>query len=278
MHLRRLEPRLLAIPLLLAACIPPKDGGDSVSAGEVASTDHASDSAGEGQSETGPVEEPTTGHGPATISTSAEPGTSTTIVESVTTSSASDPETTDPTTPTSISDTSTTFPPDTDVGGDPVVDLDTLQVHTLAVENGGGGLDGVTVYPADLDIPCPEDPPQCVGAPSLGEPLLVVDGAFADPDAVTPGSRVAVLFPYDQPSCVLGCGRISLLFELGNGDGFAGENPLPFDLPCATADSDVWLAFDFGEVANPVSHKVELRLADPCGAKSPASGLTFTPQ
>lgn len=273
--------RLLALPLLLAACIPPKEPGESASASDAASTHDASDSAGDGQSETGgPDEQPTTGPVMTTSATSTDPDSGTTLVESVTTSSASDPEeTTNPTTPTSVSDTSTTMPPETESDGEPVVDLGTLQVHTLGAENGGGGLDGIKVFAADPNLPCPEDPPpQCPGAPSLGEPQLVVDGALAGPDAISLGSRVALLFPYDQPACALGCGRASLLFELGNGDGFAGENSLPLDLPCATADSDVWLAFDFGKVVNDFSHKVELRLVDPCGAKSPTSGLTFTPQ
>lgn len=123
--------------------------------------------------------------------------------------------------------------------------------------------------PDDVDVPAPA----CTGTPILGEPRLLVDGAFAD--SAPPGARVGVLFPFAHSACELGCGTLSLWIK----DHFAhsgGNIDLPAVIPCSTDDEQVHLAVDLGTVGAH-DYEVSLQLTDVCGATSQQRSLAFTP-
>lgn len=115
--------------------------------------------------------------------------------------------------------------------------------------------------------------PACTGAPILGEPRLLVDGAFAD--SAPTGARVGVLFPFSHTACELGCGTLRLAIK----DHFEhsdGNIDLPAAVPCSTDDEQVHLAVDLGTVgAHP--YEVSLQLTDVCGITSQTRQLAFTP-
>ena len=264
--------RRLALPLLLTAC-GPKDAGNTVGASDTSSSDSTGDGLSTtGGPSTGTDDDPTTAPGPVTTSGA----------ESVPTTTADPDGTTSPTAATTL-ETSTTVPGTTTSGGDELPDpsLDDLVVFVLATEGGGVGLDGVARFEPDPALVCPDQPPpECPGGPELGAPKLLVDGVFAGPDAVVDGSRVAALFPFDQPDCALGCGGFDLSVLLLGGDGFAGTGSLPLDLPCSTETSKVWLAVDFGTVHGKGNDKfmTTLRIGDPCFNQSATRFISFIPE
>ncbi|MDC0715313.1 hypothetical protein [Nannocystis bainbridge] len=190
--------------------------------------------------------------------------------------------------PTSESTTSTSGPaPTTGITTEPASTTDASSGTTGAPEaelrifpvelrpSQASGLDGLEWWKPD---PSAEwcDPEPCRGVPTLGEPRWLVDGAFAEPEAIVIGSRVAVLVPYQHPGCALACGMqtTEVTDEIEGGGGIGN---LPADLPCGTAASGVWLALDFGLIVRGGMHRAALRIEDRCAVGTEFWSATFEP-
>jgi hypothetical protein len=156
-----------------------------------------------------------------------------------------------------------------------------LQVLPLHAEPGmQSALDGIAQWQSGEPDGCDAAPPvECGELPAIGAPQLLVDGELAGADAVPLYSSVAALFPFAHPACELGCADLSLTVLIGDGgDGGQMIGSLPVDLPCSTADSDVWLAVDFNRVALPEHYTAQLKLTDRCGASVESPAVVFVPE
>jgi len=152
------------------------------------------------------------------------------------------------------------------------------EVMSLAEEE-PNGLTGVNQWYTDIGVNCFDfvPPAECGAPPSLGEPMVLVDGLFADPASITVGSRVAVVFPYDDPECNLRCGSLIRAMEVVDGGSSNGVGWIPIDLPCSTAIGGVWLAFDFGVINTTTEHSTTVYLQDACETATPEVKFSFTP-
>lgn len=252
--------RTLALLLLIPACVP-KDPGDTGPSEASASSGGATSTGGDsvssaGSSSTGAPEAPTT----------EAPGATTTDASQETTNAttAAEPDTEGP-------------PAGTTTDGPEVRKVQVLSLH--AEPGPHSGLEGVALWESAAPPGCEDAPPaSCAELPTLGTPELLVDGEFVGPDGVTLGSRVAVLFPFAQPTCELGCGGYTMTVLIGEGgDGVGGFGQLPVDLPCSTEASDVWLGLDFNVVTLPEQYTAALVLKDRCGASTEERTVLFTP-
>lgn len=131
----------------------------------------------------------------------------------------------------------------------------------------------VEPWQTDDEFGCISAPtPTCNEPPDLGAPKLLVDGMFAGPNAVEIGSHVAVLFPY--AGCDLACGGFVAHAE-GHFEFAEGHGELPADLPCSTADDNVWLTFDFGVIDSGSPRSVDLTVTDACSATAGPQSIKF---
>lgn len=247
--------------MILCACEPitlPGDGGEleGSSGGDSASDgSQGGSTGGDGPSGTGGVTAPTTGFDGSTGGEGHDTGLLT-----------------EPTTATSGSGE----PPE-DSGGPRPASLKVLPLH---LESGPqSALEGIALWESAAPPDGCDDPPpaECGELPTLGTPQLLVDGEFTD--AVELSDSVAVLFPFAHPACQLGCADFTLTMLIGEGgDGGQMIGALPVDVPCSTADSDVWIGLDFNRVTLPQPYTARLQLTDRCGASTESAELVFTPQ
>jgi hypothetical protein len=137
------------------------------------------------------------------------------------------------------------------------------------------GFLGFDLWQPSGNFTCDEAPaPICSEVPALDDGLLIVGGVLGDFASVSADSRVAAVFPYS--GCDLACGTATVTVRIGDGT-FADDVELPSDLPCSTADDNIWLGVDFGLVGFEVDHAVELTLTDACGLATKTRTIALRP-
>ena len=120
-------------------------------------------------------------------------------------------------------------------------------------------------------------PTTCDGnsAPTLGEPIFVVNGVVTDTLSASVDDDLAVFVPFEDVDCNLGCGARSEshVEPQGGGDGIAS---LPSNMPCSTTESKVYLRISPSSVPLDQGHYTYSNwIEDGCGARSDTASLEF---
>lgn len=153
---------------------------------------------------------------------------------------------------------------DTPEDTDPNVDLDDVPWGDATP-----GFRGA-ITPTD-DFECAWEESECPTAcdtnqaPVLADPVYVVNGVIGSEFGV--GDHLVVRVPYTDPDCNAGCGTAT------NGYGVPEEAAFTVwtvcsNMPCTSADSEVYLGFVLGVLRSDFDYYFHVRLADGCGDES----------
>jgi hypothetical protein len=172
------------------------------------------------------------------------------------------------------SDDDTTSGDDTGSGDDTTPDDDTvMDEYQLLSSNGGGNFDAEY----DEENCPPTDDCASNSASTLETPIFAVNGVIVGaliPETLAEGDIVDVLYAFADAECNLACGQLTYTYETPE-EGTESIGSLPSNLPCSTADSNVYLGFSFTMNASG-DYLYGLGVQDVCGSGTGLLEDSFT--